>query len=139
MMHLLAANRQLFPIKPWQGASSLVADSRVDCRPRRFPQCHRLPADIVAEHQAVISGSARHRPRLSGTLYGRGAEVVLSNLDTGGIGREVVQAMKAAGATVIATDLPNDADIAGAKHYLRHHVTSAKDWACIAAGSKRRC
>jgi hypothetical protein len=58
MMRLLAANRQLFPNKPWQGAPSLVADFRVDCRPRRFPQRNRLPADILANHQAVLGGSA---------------------------------------------------------------------------------
>lgn len=58
MMRLLAANRQLFPNKPWQGAPSLVADFRVDCRPRRFPQRHRLPADILADHLAVLGGSA---------------------------------------------------------------------------------
>jgi hypothetical protein len=57
MMRLLAANRQLFPNKPWQGAPSLVADFRVDCRPRRFPQRLRLPADIFNEHSAVLGGS----------------------------------------------------------------------------------
>ncbi|MEH6792182.1 protein DpdJ [Parasphingorhabdus sp.] len=57
MMRLLAANRQLFPNKPWQGAPSLVADFRVDCRPRRFPQRLRLPADILTDHSAVLGGS----------------------------------------------------------------------------------
>lgn len=57
MMRLLAANRQLFPNKPWQGAPSLVADFRVDCRPRRFPKRLRLPADILAEHEAMLGGS----------------------------------------------------------------------------------
>lgn len=57
MMRLLAANRQLFPNKPWQGAPSLVADFRVDCRPRRFPKRLRLPADILAEHASVLGGS----------------------------------------------------------------------------------
>jgi hypothetical protein len=57
MMRLLAANRQLFPNKPWQGAPSLVADFRVDCRPRRFPQRRRLPADILADHPSVLGGS----------------------------------------------------------------------------------
>ncbi|WP_199555737.1 DEAD/DEAH box helicase [Sandaracinobacteroides hominis] len=41
----------------WKGAPSLVADFRVDCRPRRFPQRRRLPADILAEHQAVLGSS----------------------------------------------------------------------------------
>ncbi|WP_197426537.1 MULTISPECIES: protein DpdJ [Hyphomicrobiales] len=57
MMRLLAANRQLFPNKPWQGAPSLVADFRVDRRPRRFPQRLRLPTDILAEHASVLGGS----------------------------------------------------------------------------------
>lgn len=57
MMRLLAANRQLFPNKPWQGAPSLVADFRVDRRPRRFPKRQRLPADILAEHVSVLGGS----------------------------------------------------------------------------------
>ncbi|WP_394658308.1 SDR family oxidoreductase [uncultured Novosphingobium sp.] len=46
----------------------------------------------------------------------------------GGIGREIVKAMKAAGAVVIATDLKDDAQIDGADHYLRHDVTSEADW-----------
>jgi len=50
----------------------------------------------------------------------------------GGIGREVVKAMKAAGAIVIATDLPDSADV-GADHYLRHDVTSETDWRAVAA------
>ena len=46
-MRLLAANRQLFPNKPWQGAPSLVADFRVRSQARRFPRRRRLPADIL--------------------------------------------------------------------------------------------
>ena len=57
MMRLLAANRQLFPNKPWQGAPSLVADFRVDCRPRRFPKRERLPADILTDHESVLGAS----------------------------------------------------------------------------------
>lgn len=52
---------------------------------------------------------------------------------TGGIGREIVKAMKAANATVIATDLGEGGDHGGADHYFRHDVTSAKDWEEIAA------
>ncbi|WP_295531910.1 SDR family oxidoreductase [Novosphingobium sp. Chol11] len=51
----------------------------------------------------------------------------------GGIGRELVAALKAAHATVIATDMADDADIAGADHYLRHDVTSPDDWQALAA------
>lgn len=52
---------------------------------------------------------------------------------TGGIGREVVKAMKAANATVIATDLGEGGDHGGADHYLQHDVTSAGDWAALAS------
>lgn len=57
MMRLLAANRQLFPNKPWQGAPSLVADFRVDCRPRRFPKRDRLPVDVLSKHASVLGGT----------------------------------------------------------------------------------
>ncbi|WP_068071636.1 SDR family oxidoreductase [Novosphingobium lentum] len=50
----------------------------------------------------------------------------------GGIGREVVKAMKAAGAVVIGTDMAEAADI-GADHYLRHDVTSEADWQAVEA------
>jgi NAD(P)-dependent dehydrogenase (short-subunit alcohol dehydrogenase family) len=49
----------------------------------------------------------------------------------GGIGREIVKAMKAAGAVVIATDLKDSADTLGADHYLRHDVTSEADWRAV--------
>lgn len=49
----------------------------------------------------------------------------------GGIGREIVKAMKAAGATVIATDLHPKAEIDGADHYLKHDVTSEADWRAV--------
>jgi len=51
----------------------------------------------------------------------------------GGIGREIVKAMKAAGATVIATDLKNGTEIEGADHYLKHDVTSEADWRAVEA------
>jgi NAD(P)-dependent dehydrogenase (short-subunit alcohol dehydrogenase family) len=51
----------------------------------------------------------------------------------GGIGREIVKAMKAAGATVVATDLKDSAEIEGADHYLRHDVTSEADWRAVEA------
>lgn len=49
----------------------------------------------------------------------------------GGIGREIVKAMKAAGAQVIATDLSENAAIEGADHYLKHDVTSEPDWRSV--------
>jgi NAD(P)-dependent dehydrogenase (short-subunit alcohol dehydrogenase family) len=51
----------------------------------------------------------------------------------GGIGRATVRAMNAAGATVIATDLPESAEIDGADDYLRHDVTSEADWTAVSA------
>ena len=51
----------------------------------------------------------------------------------GGIGQEIVKAMKAAGATVIATDLKDSAEIDGADHYLKHDVTSEADWRAVEA------
>lgn len=56
----------------------------------------------------------------------------------GGIGREIVKAMKAAGATVFATDLADDADIEGADHYLKHDVTSEADWRAVEALVRER-
>jgi NAD(P)-dependent dehydrogenase (short-subunit alcohol dehydrogenase family) len=54
----------------------------------------------------------------------------------GGIGRAVVQAMKDAGATVIATDLSDAAPGIGEDHYLRHDVTNPADWDAVAALAK---
>ncbi|WP_408589124.1 SDR family NAD(P)-dependent oxidoreductase [Novosphingobium sp.] len=50
----------------------------------------------------------------------------------GGIGRELVKALKAAHATVIATDMAPDAQIEGADLYLQHDVTSEADWEALA-------
>jgi len=61
MMRLLAANRQLFPNKPWQSAPRLVADFRVDRRPRRFPRRNRLSSDVLAEHGDTIAPSPLKR------------------------------------------------------------------------------
>ncbi|WCT80200.1 SDR family NAD(P)-dependent oxidoreductase [Novosphingobium humi] len=49
----------------------------------------------------------------------------------GGIGREVVRAMKEAGATVVATDMVAPGDV-GADHALAHDVTSPGDWQAVA-------
>ncbi len=50
----------------------------------------------------------------------------------GGIGRAVCQALKDAGARVIATDLPERADVP-AEAYFRHDVADPADWQRIAA------
>lgn len=50
----------------------------------------------------------------------------------GGIGRATTKALRAANATVIATDLA-ECDESGADHYFRHNVTSAADWDEIGA------
>lgn len=49
----------------------------------------------------------------------------------GGIGRAVVRQMKDAGATVVATDLAESAEVPGADHYLRHDVASEVDWKAV--------
>ena len=46
----------------------------------------------------------------------------------GGIGRELCKSLKAAGATVVATDLAAAAPGIEADHYLQHDVTSEVDW-----------
>lgn len=46
----------------------------------------------------------------------------------GGIGRELCKALKAAGATIVATDLAEEADGVAADHYLQHDVTDAAAW-----------
>ncbi len=61
MMRLLSANRQLFPNKPWQGAPALVADFRVDRRPRRFPRRNRPPAEVLQEHEALLAPTPLRR------------------------------------------------------------------------------
>lgn len=55
MMRLLAANRQLLPNRPWQTAPHLVADFRVDRRPRRFPRRDLSPDDILRDHVAKFA------------------------------------------------------------------------------------
>ena len=54
----------------------------------------------------------------------------------GGIGMATVAAMKAAGASVIATDLAANADT-GADHYLAQDVTSEADWQAVRALAER--
>jgi len=56
----------------------------------------------------------------------------------GGIGRAVCQSLKAAGATVVATDLADRASISGADTYYRHDVTSVDDWTRIAGEIQSR-
>ncbi len=51
----------------------------------------------------------------------------------GGIGRELCKSLKAAGATVIATDLAAEAPGLTADHYLQHDVTSEADWRKVEA------
>lgn len=56
----------------------------------------------------------------------------------GGIGREVVKAMAAAGARIIATDLADGADIAGAEAYVSHDVGREADWEHVAGEAHNR-
>jgi len=57
--------------------------------------------------------------------------VVLVTGAAGGIGLEITKCMHAAGATVIATDLRESAEIEGAEAYLKHDVTSDSDWRAV--------
>ncbi len=50
----------------------------------------------------------------------------------GGIGRELCKALKEAGATVVATDLPESAEGIVADHYLQHDVTDIGAWERVA-------
>ena len=61
MIRLVAANRQLFPNRPWRGASQLVADFRVDRRPRCFPRRDRLPNEVLDDHGAAIASTKLQR------------------------------------------------------------------------------
>jgi len=58
-VRLLAANRQLFPNRPWQDAPRLVADFRVDRRPRRFPRRDRTPAAVLSDNVVIASTPLR--------------------------------------------------------------------------------
>lgn len=75
-VRLIAANRQLFPGKPWQSAPRLVADFRVDRRTRRFPRRDRPPSEILAASEDIISPTAFRRAiwnSLTGTTLGLAA------------------------------------------------------------------
>jgi hypothetical protein len=60
-VRLLAANRQLFANKPWQSAPRLVADFRVDRRPRRFPRRDRPPGEVLAASAETIAPTPLRR------------------------------------------------------------------------------
>jgi NAD(P)-dependent dehydrogenase (short-subunit alcohol dehydrogenase family) len=64
---------------------------------------------------------------------GLGGVVALVTGAHGGIGRATVSAMAAAGAQVIASDLQDETDLADCARYHRLDVTSAQDWAALAA------
>jgi len=51
----------------------------------------------------------------------------------GGIGRAICVAMTQAGASVVATDLAAESEGIACARYLRHDVSSAEDWAQVAA------
>lgn len=58
-VRLLAANRQLFHNRPWQDAPRLVADFRVDRRPRRFPRRDRTPSAVLSDNVVIASTPLR--------------------------------------------------------------------------------
>ncbi len=56
----------------------------------------------------------------------------------GGIGREVCKALRAAGAQVLATDLPAEAPGVDADLYMQHDVTSPEGWQRVEAMVRER-
>ncbi|WP_334656614.1 protein DpdJ [Sphingomonas panaciterrae] len=60
-VRLLAANRQLFANKPWQGAPRLVADFRIDRRPRRFPRRDVDPKALFSDHGSTLAATEVRR------------------------------------------------------------------------------
>lgn len=60
-VRLIAANRQLFAGKPWQGAPRLVADYRIDRRRRRFPRRDQAPTDVLARSEEIIAPTPLRR------------------------------------------------------------------------------
>ncbi|MDQ3802286.1 MAG: DEAD/DEAH box helicase [Acidobacteriota bacterium] len=55
-VRLFARLRQLFPNRRWQIAPTLVADFRFSLRPRRYPQRHIEPEQVVSElrHEKLV-------------------------------------------------------------------------------------
>lgn len=87
-VRLLAANRQLFPNKPWQAAPQLVADFRVDRRRRRFPRRDLPPYEVLARSEKSIAPNSLRRaiwdaltgPNLSLAAFQERATVRLAQL-----------------------------------------------------------
>ena len=94
MMRLLAANRQLFPGRPWQGSPELVSDFRVDRRRRRFPRRDRLPDVLLSEYGDAIAAGELGRSLWSALVGAPGLKLagfqeraalrLATNVDDGG-------------------------------------------------------
>ncbi len=67
------------------------------------------------------------------SIFDLGGTVALVTGATGGIGRATCQALAEAGSTVIATDLAESAEVAGAASYRRHDVTDEASWEALMA------
>lgn len=67
------------------------------------------------------------------SIFDLGGTVALVTGATGGIGRATCQALADAGSTVIATDLAESAEVAGAANYRRHDVTDEASWEALMA------
>ena len=67
------------------------------------------------------------------SIFDLGGTVALVTGATGGIGRATCQALADAGSTVIATDLAESAEVAGAASYRRLDVTDEGAWEVLIA------
>jgi DEAD/DEAH box helicase len=78
MVRLLAASRQLFVGKPWQSAPRLVADFRVDRRPRRFPSRDRAPQAVLKDNAGVLGVTGLRQELWTALTSSRGGFLLTS-------------------------------------------------------------
>ncbi|MET3909993.1 hypothetical protein ABID59_004350 [Bradyrhizobium sp. S3.3.6] len=78
MVRLLAASRQLFVGKPWQSAPRLVADFRVDRRPRRFPCRDRAPQAVLKDNAGVLGATGVRQELWTALTSSRGGFLLSS-------------------------------------------------------------
>lgn len=60
-VRLMVRSRQMFRAEQWRGAPRLVADFRVDRRPRLFPHRDVLPKEVWEHMPAIVRGDTMRR------------------------------------------------------------------------------